>query len=85
MAYENVPLGEIVHGQGGHVFGRKHRPRRIHVRTKAPSITKPLGMGLEIGSELNISNVWSFYILPASVVVLGAWAVLKIAGMIKAD
>jgi hypothetical protein len=84
MAYEKVALGEIVHGQGGHVFGRNHRPRRVLVRTRAPSIIRPAGMGLEIGSDrLDISNVWSFYLLPACAVVLGAWAVIKISEVMK--
>lgn len=70
MSYESV--GEIVHGQGGHVF----RPRRRNRGVRS-------GMGLEIGSQSawsNPSRMWSFYLLPGTIGLLGLWVVATIFG-----
>ena len=40
---------------------------------------RPAAMGIDV------SRVWSLYLLPASVVLLGVWAAIKIHEMMKAD
>lgn len=70
MSYESV--GEIVRGQGGRAFNPRRRSYRM----------RP-GMGLEIGSQSawsNPSRMWSFYLLPGTIGLLGLWVVATIFG-----
>jgi hypothetical protein len=51
-----------------------------------PTILATSGMGIEIngqGGGFDISRIWSLYLLPASVVLLGAWAAIKIYETVK--
>lgn len=71
MSYEAV--GEIVRGHGGRVF---HPHRQLHRRGVG-------SLGIDIngqGAGLDPSMVWSFYMLPGIIGLLGLWVVAKVFG-----
>lgn len=81
MSYEKTQLGGMQSYQrsGGWKYGPSVWPSYDYYGG-GPAYPM-FGTGMSGGTD--ISNVWSFYLLPASVVILGAWAVLKIHGILQ--
>ena len=74
MSYQRTPMSGMQSYQrtGGWKYGPTVWPSYDYYGGGPAYPMFGTGMGTDI------SNVWSFYVLPASIVVLVAWAALKI-------
>jgi len=81
MSYQRTPLGDMQSYQrsGGWKYGPTVWPSYDYYGG-GPAYAM-FGTGLK--GIPDISSVWSFYLLPASVVVLAAWAVLKVSSIVN--